>query len=79
MHNSRRPPPATNPAAPWNVARCSRRLGGEEDLVLAGAHLGDFVGKVDEPQAWGGHVSQVSALRAEYDPAMILMVNHPAD
>jgi len=44
-----------------------------------GIHLGDFVGPVDEAAAWGQqNASKVGALRAEYDPAMVLMVNHPA-
>ena len=53
------------------------RAGG---LLKPGVHLADFADVVDEAAAWGQQNSQtIGALRAEYDPAMVLMVNHPAN
>jgi hypothetical protein len=41
-------------------------------------HLSGFVDKVDEVKAWGTqNTKKLAELRSEYDPAMVLMVNHP--
>jgi len=51
----------------------------ENSGVTTGAcHLAHFVDKIDELQAWGPqHTRRMAELRTEYDPAMVLMANHP--
>lgn len=59
------------------VQALHRQLAGAE-LVTGGSHMMDHVDKVDEISAWGAqHTKRVAELREEYDPAMVLMVNHP--
>jgi len=48
------------------------------DLLTGGCSMVDFVDKVDEVAAWGPHhKKKIADLRSEYDPAMVLMINHP--
>lgn len=46
--------------------------------TTGGCHLSDYIDKIDEAAAYGPlHTKRLAELRAEYDPAMVLMVNHP--
>lgn len=48
-------------------------------LITGAVHLQDYVDKFDGVAAWGPqHEKKVKELQNEYDPAMVLMVNHPS-
>jgi len=49
-----------------------------QGLLKSGSHFCDFVEQFDETAAWGAdHAGKLAQVRAEFDPAMVLVVNHP--
>lgn len=61
-----------------NAAAVSQLHADLADHMTGAAELNSFVEEVDENVAFGAqHLEQLQQLRREYDPSMLLMVNHP--